>query len=226
MNKTKIFAGSLFIWAAIGFFVSWALMPDQGTTDTVHILNIVKQSRPSVITSVIVQIITCVLYIVALVLVTQLSFPMKKVTLLGFCLVGIGLIGLCSDAFFHLLAWFMTDDSVNIQKDVVRVMQFMQTVGVRFLIPLLLPFFIGALILAIGLSKQRVVSRLPVYAITLAFLVAIGTMIASKTHIYNGPVPVLFILGIFAMGHAITGFELLGPNRKIIFDHSALEIYQ
>ena len=226
MNKTKIFTGILFICGAIGFFTSWSLMPDPGTTDTSHILDIVKQSRSNVMNSVVIQIITSAVYVAALFLLTQISFPLKKVSLLGVCLVGVGILGLCSDAFFHLLAWFMTDDSVSIQRDVVRVMEFMQTEGVRFLIPLLLPFFVGGLILAIGLSKQKVISSLPAYVITIAFLLAMLMVIATKTHIYQGSIPVLFILGIFAIGQAIIGFELLTPGRKIIFDHTALDVYQ
>ena len=226
MNRTKVFAGSLLICGAIGFFISWCLMPDPGTTDTTHILNMVKQSRSNVMNSVIIQIITSAVYVAALVLLTQISFPLRKISLLGVCLVAVGVLGLCSDAFFHLLAWFMTDDSVNAQKDVVRVMEFMQTDGVRFLLPILLPFFFGGLILAIGLSRQKLVSRLSAYVTTLAFLVAIIMVIATKTHLYNGPVPILFILGIFAIGHAIIGFECLGPDRRITFDHAAFDVYQ
>ena len=212
MNKTKILAGGLLISGAIGFFISWGLMPDPGTTDTIHTLSIVKESRADVINSVIIQIITCVLYVGALALLTQLSFPLKKITLVGICLAGVGILGLCSDAFFHLLAWFMTDDSVNVQKDVVRVMEFMQTSGVRFLIPLLLPFFIGSLILAIGLTKQKAISKLSALVISAAFLAAILIVIAHKTQLYNGSIPVLGILAIFAIGQAIIGFELMMPG--------------
>jgi len=226
MNKTKIFTGILFICGAIGFFISWSLMPDPGTTDASHILDIVKRSRSNVVNSVVIQIITSVVYVTALFLLTQISFPLKKESLLGVCLIGVGVLGLCSDAFFHLLAWFMTDNSVSIQRDVVRVMEFMQTEGVRFLIPLLLPFFVGGLLLAIGLRKQRLTSSLPAYVITIAFLLAILMVIGTKTHIYKVPVPVLFILGIFAIGQAIIGFEFLTPSRKITFDHAALDVYR
>ena len=226
MNKTKFFTGILFICGAIGFFTSWSLMPDPGTTDTSHILDIVKQSRSNVINSVVIQIITSAVYVAALFLLTQISFPLKKVSLLGVCLVGVGVLGLCSDAFFHLLAWFMTDDSVSIQRDVVRVMEFIQTDGVRFLIPLLILFFVGGLMLAMGLSKQKVISSLPAYVITVAFLLAILMVIATKTHIYKGSIPVLFILGIFAIGQAIIGFEFLTPGRKVVFDHTAVDVYQ
>nr|WP_231384508.1 hypothetical protein [Leptospira alstonii] len=46
--------------------MSWFLMPDPGTTDSAHILEIVKKSRMSVFSSVIVQIVSSVLYTVVL----------------------------------------------------------------------------------------------------------------------------------------------------------------
>jgi hypothetical protein len=225
VNKTKFFAGSLLISGAIGFFTSWALMPDPGTTDAVHILNIVKQSRPDVISSVVIQIITCVFYVAALFLLTRV-IQLKNVSLVGICLVGVGLLGLCSDAFFHLLAWFMTDDSVDAERNVVRVMEFMQTDGVRFLIPLLLPFLIGSLILTIGLTKQKLISKVPALITSVAIVVGILMAIANKTHIYKGSVPVLDVLGLFAIGQALIGFEFLLPSRKIILDHTALDVYR
>lgn len=116
ITKRKILAGALLILAALGFFMSWYLMPDPGTTDTIHILKIVKQARIGVYSSVIIQIVSSVLYMVSLALLTQIGFPLKKITLVGVCFLGIGVLGFCSDAFFHLLAWYMTDDSVNIQR--------------------------------------------------------------------------------------------------------------
>ena len=191
ITKGKILAGALLILASIGFFMSWYLMPDPGTTDTIHILNIVKQARISVHSSVIIQIVSSVLYMVALALITQIGFPLKKITLVGVCFLGVGVLGLCSDAFFHLLAWFMTDDSVNIQKDVIRVMDFMQTGGVVFLIPLLLPFFIGSLLMAIGFSKQGLVSKTSGLIISAAFLIGVAITISAKLGIYHGSIPML-----------------------------------
>ena len=88
------------------------------------------------------------------------THPQKKITLAGAVLFGIGILGLCADAFFHLLAYFMTDDSVTVQKDVIQTMNFMQTTGVAFLIPLLLPFFIGSIVFAVGLKKEGIIFRL------------------------------------------------------------------
>src|SRR5215510_3256106 len=105
MQKQKTLTGYLLILAAISFWLSWFLMPDPGTTDTRHILEIVKQSRASVLCSVVVQILSSILYIAALFLLVRVSVP-KKATMVGFILLGIGALGLCADAFFHLLAFF------------------------------------------------------------------------------------------------------------------------
>src|SRR5262249_9668953 len=149
MNSQKKFTGYLLIFAAVKFWISWFLMPDPGTTDSKHILQIVKQSRNAVFTSIISQIISSVEYITVFFLLVQVQYAKTK-KLTGIIIFGIGALGLCSDAFFHLLAYFMTDSAVSINNDVIRVMEFMQTKGVLFLIPILLPFFIGTLTVAIN----------------------------------------------------------------------------
>jgi hypothetical protein len=216
MKRQKNLTGYLLILAAITFWISWFLMPDPGTTDTNHILAIVKQARISVLCSVIIQIVSSVLYILALFSLTRFSVPQKKITLIGISLFGIGAMGLCADAFFHLLAFFMTDDSVNIQQDVVRVMNFMQTTGVVFLIPLLLPLFIGSIVLAVGLKTQGVISKIPAITFTTAFSIGIvGAIIAKKVFEYNGPILSLITLGLFAAGQALIGLEILASRKRI-----------
>ena len=214
MKRKNILTGCILMLAATGFWLSWFLMPDPGTNDTVHILSIVKQARGNVMNSVIIQIITSVVYVVALFLLTQISFPLRKTSLLGIIFLGIGSLGLCADAFFHLLAWFMTDNSVTIQKDVVTVMEFMQTTGVVFLIPLLLSLFIGSMLLAIGMNKQGLITKRSKFIIATAFLVGCVIAILNKLGIYGGPVPTLAILGIFAAGQGAIGLDLAAPSKK------------
>lgn len=199
--------------ASIGFFFSWFLMPDPGTTDTIHILSIVKQSRTGVMASIIVQIATSVLYLVALFLLAQNGIQRKRTTIVGIILLAVGLLGLCSDAFFHLLAYFMTDNSVTIQQDVVRVMDFMQTTGVAFLLPILLPFFIGSLVLAIGLNKQLLITRTSMSIIIVSFSIGILSAFAKKTEIFE-PAPMIVTLGLFALGQAFIGLDLIKGSYK------------
>lgn len=140
--------------AAITFWLAWFLMPDPGTTDARHIFEIVNQIRPMVFSSVVFQIISSVLYRIVLFLLATIGRPRRK-TIIGLILWAIGTMGMCADAFFHLLAWYMTDASVTINEDVIRVMDFMQTGGVNFLIPLMLPFFIGGPMAAWGFLQTR-----------------------------------------------------------------------
>jgi len=209
MNKQTIIAGSLFMLAAITFIISWYLMPDPGTTDTLHILKIVKEERASVLSSIIVQIISSVLYISALVFLMQISLGKKRISIAGIILLGIGALGLCADAFFHLLAYYMTDTSVNIQQDVVTVMNFMQTEALTFLVPLLLPLFIGSLLLSFNLAKLEIISKRSAWYTSAAFLIGIICAIAAKLGLYTGAIPVLGMLGAFATGQTIAGFELI-----------------
>jgi hypothetical protein len=213
MKNQSTFTGYVLILAAITFWLSWFLMPDPGTTDSAHILQIVKQSRNSVFASAITQICCSVLYVVALTLLAQLFLPQKKVTLVGLIFFGIGVLGMCSDAFFHLLAYYMTDSSVDIQENVVRVMEFMQTDGVIILIPILLPFFIGSILLAIGLNKQGVISKFPTWLFSLALTVGpVIAIISKKILLYQGNLVSLSILGLFAIGQAFIGFTLIKRN--------------
>jgi hypothetical protein len=202
------------IYAAITFWLSWFLMPDPGTTDAAHILAIVKESRASVLGSVLIQITCATAYLAALFLLVQVSAP-QKTAMAGIVLFGIGAMGLCSDAFFHLLAYEMTSGGVTVDDNVVRVMHLMQTEGVVVLVPILLPFFFGSLVLAIGLARQAMISTRSVWIFIAAFVVSIlGTLIATKVLGYHGRVVTLTSLALFSIGHAVIGVELILPPRK------------
>jgi hypothetical protein len=211
MNTVKLARAThfLFILAALTFWMSWFLMPDPGTTDAKHILEIVKQSRSSVLSSSLIQIVSCSLYVVVLFLTTQFVHLKNKTALTGIILFGIGLLGMCSDAFFHVLAYFMTDTSVAIEQNVVQVMHFMQTGGVYILVPILLPFFIGSLVLAIGLRKQGTISKIPTMIFIAAFTsIPVGAVIIKAAGSTPGNSLSLFVLGLFAIGHIVFGSEL------------------
>lgn len=209
MKKLSFITGGTFILAAVTFWISWLLMPDPGTTDTPHILAIVKESRNQVLASVLVQIVSSCLYVAALFCLGQLAFRQSGLTLTGIILFGIGVLGLSADAFFHLLAYFMTDPSVTVQEDVVKVMDFMQTTGVVILLPILLPFFLGGLMTAWGLSKQNKMSRTPLRILALAFITAITGAIVTKNFVpIDAKLLSMTVLGLFATGHIAMGLYL------------------
>ena len=216
MNKQKKLAGCLMILAAVTFWISWFLMPDPGTTDTEYILNAVREVRASVLCSVIIQIISSVLYVITLFKLAQLIHPVKKIISTGMIPFCIGAMGLCADAFFHLLAYFMTDSSVNIQQDVIQVMEFMQTTGVIFLIPLLLPLFIGSLVVAIGLQRRMMISKTPTVLFITAFVIGIIGGVSTNAMHYTIPHLSIITLGVFACGQAWIGIEFIKASGKIL----------
>lgn len=209
MKKNTTLTGCLFILAAITFWLSWFLMPDPTTTDTEHIFAIVKQARGAVWCSVVLQIFSSAIYIWALfMLATRLS-PNSR-TLTGLILFGIGAMGMCADAFFHLLAYYMTAGDVVIQADVVRVMDYMQTSALAFLIPLLLCFFAGGLVMAISLQKQTYVSNKTSWLLGAALVIGLtGPWMARTVFHYEGRFPMLLALGANALGHIYLGIELI-----------------
>lgn len=212
MNHTHFRAsGLLLILSAITFWLSWSLMPDQGTADVNHILAIVKEHRNFVLASVIAQIVSSVLYSTAVIFLAKAS-EHSKLTTAGIILLNIGAMGMCADAFFHLLAYYMTDASVTIESNIVAVMTFMQTGGLIFLVPLLLPFFIGTTLMAIGMKKQTMISAVPSTIIYAAWITAVlGGVIVNKFFPEGRSLLVLTTLGLFALGQITTGIEL---NRK------------
>lgn len=215
MNESTQTAGYLLMMAAVTFWLSWFFMPDPGTTDAAHILQIVKAARNGVLNSVITQIVSSILFSVALCLLSQHFLHHKKMTLTGIVLLNIGAMGLCADAFFHLLAYYMTDNTVHVQEDVVRVMAFMQTGGVIFLIPLLLPFFIGTLLLTIGLNKKGVISKRPLWIMIAGFALApvIG-LVSLYVFDHHSNLVSLTLLGGVAFAQGWMGFEWAHPDQR------------
>lgn len=213
MNKQMKSTGWLLVLAATSFWISWFLMPDPGTTDAEHILAIVKQSRAAVFSSVIVQIISSVLYVIALTSMAKMVQLQKK-ALIGVILLGIGILGLCSDAFFHLLAYLMTSDTVTISDGVIRTMELMQTIGVYVLVPLLFCFFVGSFVTASGLGKQAIISKTPAQIfIALIIMSVIGTVLSLVLG-FQGPFLSLILLGLFASGQALIGIEFIIRSGK------------
>ncbi|EKR24791.1 hypothetical protein LEP1GSC087_2020 [Leptospira interrogans serovar Bataviae str. L1111] len=95
-------------------------------------------------------------------------------------------------------------------------MNFMQTKGVIILVPLLLSFFIGSLILSIGLKLQNVISKIPMVVFLITIFAGIpGAVIINKIFLYKRSIVSLIILGTFAIGQAWIGLEIiLRKNNK------------
>jgi hypothetical protein len=189
-------------------------MPDPGTTDTQHILEIVREARNRVLSSVVIQIISSILYLVALFSFARFNLIRTRLSWIGTVGLAVGILGLCSDAFFHLLAYYMTAGDVTIQQDVVRVMEYMQTDALFLLIPILVPLFVGSLLLAIGLSKQKNISRIPaLFCVTGFAMLFIGTALSKWMGIADVPYLVLIVFSVFAIAQILIGIELIRGNQ-------------
>jgi hypothetical protein len=211
-------AGYLLIAAAGTFWLSWFLMPDQGTADPDHILAIVRQHRTSVYWSVLVQIISSVLFIPAILLLLQGLDNQKnsRLVLLGAGVFLIGVMGMCADAFFHLMAYFMVQDGLLPSAEIQILMASLQSEGIVFLLPLMLPFFIGAILLALGLHRQNRLSSLPAFVFIGSLLLAILLGIGANLLGLNKQPIVLTFLAAYAIGLSLIGMEYLLPKKAFV----------
>jgi hypothetical protein len=212
-QRTARRGGALLVFASVTFWISWFLMPDAGTNDAAHILEVVREHRSSVFASVIVQIVSSIAFAPATLLIVQLPFSSSRGRILaGATLLLIGAMGMCADAIFHLAAYYMTADGVA-PDAVLRPMQLLQTEGIRVLVPLLLPFFIGAIVLALGLQRAGYVSRAPVMVFATAIAVAISGGVAAGVIGAGRHAVVLLFLGLFAVGLTWIGSNLMTAKR-------------
>jgi hypothetical protein len=202
MPPTRL-AGAALIFAAVTFWAAWALMPDAGTNDPVHILDAVRASRDAVRYSIIVQLVSSAAFVPAVVL----ARPVSVRALAGGSLVLVGAMGSAADAIFHLAAYYMTAEGVP-NEAVLVPMRLMQTDGLAFLVPLLLPILFGGWVFASGLRREERASRWPGRLFALAFVFAAAGAAVTVTSGSGRHAIALTFLGLIALGYARLGFDL------------------
>jgi hypothetical protein len=165
--------GGWLVAASVLFWISWSLMPGVGVTDTRQILDRVALQRDAVWLSVVLQLVSAACFAPPLVTLARLGYARGSVALrLGALLLTIGAMGSAADAIYHLLAYYMTGPGMD-DAALVPLMQKMQGPGLAVLAPMILAFFVGAVILAVGAAGIGIVSArnplLYVLAVALAF---------------------------------------------------------
>jgi hypothetical protein len=128
--------GSICIWAA------WVLMPDAATNDAARILEAVSSQRIAVHRSSLLQLAGAALLVPRLVA----ESARERGTRAGAIALLFGAMGMAADAVYHQLAYEMTAPDVA-REAVLPVMARMQTDELRPLVPLLLMFLVGAVVL-------------------------------------------------------------------------------
>jgi hypothetical protein len=179
-------------------------MPDAGTADPAHILAEVRAHRDAVRWSVLIQIVSSAAFVPAVIL----ARPTCPRAMLGACLVLVGATGMAMDAVYHLAAHYMTADGVD-PAAVLEPMRLLQTDGLAFLVPLLLPFLFGGWVFAAGLRREGTLSRWPGRVFAAAFGFAATGAVAVAGLGADRHAVVLTFLGLIAVGYAWTGLDLL-----------------
>lgn len=203
---TQRLAGALLIFAAVTFWFGWWLMPDAGTNDAAHILAVVRENRDSVWWSALVHIVSAVCFVPAVLGIEARRDCASGGSQIGAALVLVGAMGSCADAFFHLIAYYMTADTVNVTAMAVP-MQLLQTNGIRFLVPLLLALPVGGLVYARALRKDGATSAWPARLFVAALLSAVGGGLLVRFVAADRHAVVLIALGLISAGYALLGFE-------------------
>jgi hypothetical protein len=159
-------------------------MPGVGITDAQQILDRVAQRRSQVGLSVVLQLLSAACYAPALVgLIAERSLGANRQVLYGAILLLIGAMGSAADAVFHLLAHAMTSEGLD-RSAFLPLMQQVQGPGLRFILPLIAAFFIGAVWLSVALARRQVVSAWNpgLYGLALA-AGALGGIVAPRAGI-------------------------------------------
>jgi hypothetical protein len=200
--------GSLLSLAAGMFWCSWALMPGVGVTDPAQIFELVSSQRSLVAISVVVQLISAVLYVPALLgVLSRTRLGHIRGVRWGAALLIVGAMGSAADAVLHLLAYAMTAPGLD-RATLVPVMAFMQGPGLVLLAPLILSFFLGGPVLAAALARVGSVSHWNAGLYGLALAVAVAGAALAAAGLADARLVGLGFLGVISAAQIWTGLAL------------------
>jgi hypothetical protein len=129
-------------------------MPDAATNDAAHILEAVTTARAAVHASAILQLAGAALVVAGL----AVEAGESRGTQLGAVAMLVGGAGMAADAVYHQLAFEMAAPEV-VRAAVLPIMTKMQTEDLRPLIPMLLLFPVGAVMMGAQRRRRGVGSR-------------------------------------------------------------------
>lgn len=174
-------------------------MPGVGVTDSARIFELVGASRSSVAASVLVQLLSAVLYVPALLgIATDAHFGAAKGVRGAAGLLLVGAMGSAADAVLHLLGFAMTAPGVD-RDAAIPVMQFMQVPGLAALAPLIAAFFAGGAWLSVAFARAGVVTAAnPWLYATAAGIAVAGGLVASAGFATSRAVGLAFLAAVSA----------------------------
>jgi hypothetical protein len=130
----------------------------------------------------------------------------------GAVLLAAGAMGSAADAIFHLLAYYMTEPGMDAAA-LAPVMERMQGPGLALLAPLLIAYFVGVGLLAIGMRRAGLVSRWNTRLLAAALAVALAAPVLVRGGIVAPRAVGLTVLGLFSASLVGTGLALAAPLR-------------
>jgi hypothetical protein len=201
-------AGLALVFAAALFWLAWALMPGVGITDAARIFELVGQHAGRVRASVVAQLVSAACYAPALVgIVATRRLRRERAIRAGAILLLIGAMGSAADAVFHLLAVLMVGPGID-RAAMLPVMEQLQGGGLLYIAPLLLAFFVGSFVLALGFARAGVVSRANPLLSLLALALAVVGGPLSAGNASAARALGLAVLGLVSASQAWMGFAL------------------
>jgi hypothetical protein len=204
-------AGAALVAAAALFWLSWLLMPGVGITDAARIFELVGEHAARVRVSVAAQLLSAACYAPALVgIVATRRLRRQLAVRAGAILLAIGGMGSAADAVFHLLAAEMVAPGVD-RAAMLPVMARMQGAGLLYIAPLILCFFAGSAVLALGFLRAGAVPRANpgLLATALALAVVVGPLASGNAGAARALA--LAVLGLVAASQAWLGLALWRP---------------
>jgi hypothetical protein len=206
---TARLAGASLLAAATLFWLAWLLMPGIGITDAGRIL-ISSASTPAACGRRSPCSCSAACYAPALVgILATRRLRRQRTIRAGAILLSIGAMGSAADAVFHLLAVEMVGPGID-PAAVLPVMERMQGAGLLFIAPLILAFFVGSGVLALGFVRAGVVPRAnPILLASAVALAAIGGPLAAENAGAARGVG-LAVLGLVSASQAWLGLSLWG----------------
>jgi len=208
MADEERLGGGWLLAASVLFWISWSLMPGVGVTDTRMILERVALQRDAVWLSTVLQLVSAACFAPPLVALGRVGRARGSRALeVGAVVLAIGAMGSAADAIFHLLAYYMTAPGMQ-QDALVPLMDAMQGPGLAVLAPMLLAFFVGAAVLAIGAANVGLVSRRNPWMHAAAVAVALSAPLWAKGNPAAARVVGLAVLGLVSLSLAGIGLGM------------------
>lgn len=216
-------AGVWLVGAAGLFWLAWVLMPGVGVTDARQIFALVASQRSMVAVSVVLQLVSAVLYVPALMsVITYAARHRDATSRWGAGLLLVGAMGSAADAVLHLLAYAMTAPDVA-RGPMVPVMAFMQGPGLFLLAPMIASFFLGGGMLSWAFAKAGRVSRWNPRLHLLSIAVAVMGGALASFGMMSARAVGLTALGLISAAQAGIGLALWrGRSRRTSRSAAAL----